>query len=121
MAIKPNLQIKCILYISAPIANISVKGNYWLQQGDLLNLDILCNGSGPFSYCKTIHDWPYNITGNETCLSPDSLAKCEFAIQWYFRDPGKYTLAIILANDIGKNVSQVTVTVYEGKEMLSFV
>lgn len=95
-------------------------GNYWLHKGDLLNLMVKCHGTPQFYYCKHVFEGIYNVTGNETCdvPQPDSSDKCEFVIERFLRKPQKYTIAIVIYNEVGKIVSPVTVTVYEGKEHL---
>ncbi|KAF2899329.1 hypothetical protein ILUMI_06843 [Ignelater luminosus] len=101
--------------VKAPVSNISVTGNYWLHKGDLLNLMVKCHGTPQFYYCKHVFEGIYNVTGNETCdvPQPDSSDKCEFVIERFLRKPQKYTIAIVIYNDVGKIVSPVTVTVYE--------
>lgn len=104
--------------VRAPVSNISVSGNYWLHKGDVLSLTVKCHGTPQFHYCKHVYDGVYNVTGNETCdfPPPDSSDKCEFPIKRFLRVPQKYTIVIVIYNDVGKIVSPVTVTVYEVKE-----
>ncbi|KAK4876862.1 hypothetical protein RN001_009368 [Aquatica leii] len=99
----------------APVSNITVTGNYWLPKGDVLSLKVKCQGSSQFYYCKHIFEGVYNVTGNETCdvPPPDTSDECEFPIKRYFQKPQKYTIAIVIYNDVAKIVSPVTVTVYE--------
>ncbi|KAK5642172.1 hypothetical protein RI129_008339 [Pyrocoelia pectoralis] len=99
----------------APISNISLSGNYWISKGTVLDLTVKCQGSAPFHYCKHIFEGMYNVTGNETCdvPPPDSSDRCEFPIRRYFPKQQKYTVVIVIYNDVAKIVSPVTVTVYE--------
>ncbi|XP_018334440.1 uncharacterized protein LOC108743381 [Agrilus planipennis] len=99
--------------VKAGVSNVTVTGNNWLQHGDILSLNIKCTGSGMFNYCVHYSKAPYNITGNETCLSPDTSEKCEFSIRHYFKSPEMYTAIIVIFNDVGKIISPVTITVYK--------
>lgn len=99
----------------APIFNVTITGNYWISKGNVLDLIVKCQGSAPFYYCRHIFEGVYNITGNETCEvpPPDSSDQCMFPIRRYFPKQHKYTIVIVIYNDVGKTVSPVTVTVYE--------
>lgn len=66
-------------------------------------------------YCIHYYEGQHNVTGNESCISPESLEKCEFSINRYFIDAKLYTVAIVLSNEVNKIVYPVVVTVYEGK------
>jgi hypothetical protein len=48
---------------AAPVENVSVLGTNWLQHGDMLNLQVYCNGSAMFEYCIRILPGSYNVTG----------------------------------------------------------
>lgn len=48
---------------AAPIANISVSGSNWLQHGDVMYLQVYCNGSAVVEYCIRILPGSYNVTG----------------------------------------------------------
>jgi hypothetical protein len=47
-----------------PISNVSIHGNNWLKHGDIMNMNISCNGSAPFYYC-----WAFDGFMNETSNS----------------------------------------------------
>lgn len=62
------------MIFAAPVSNVVVNGNNWLQHGDILNLSVSCNGSSPFTYCFQIHAGEYNVTGNETCINQQRIS-----------------------------------------------
>lgn len=47
--------------LTDPVTNVSIHGNNWLKHGDIMNMNISCNGSGPFYYC-----WAFDGFMNET-------------------------------------------------------
>ena len=68
-----------------------------LKHGKLLQLDVLCDGSGPWNFCWSIHEAPFNKTGNETCFDPQQMAQaCEFPIVWYFRTAGTFDIVTVV-------------------------
>lgn len=105
----------------APVSNLTVTGNYWLEHGGLLNLSVKCQGSAVFSYCTTFHKGIYNITGNETCQVMNKNSVCNFYIQRYLKEPSQYTVVLIISNDVGTVVSPVTITVYKGDLHIMFL
>ncbi|KAL1517028.1 hypothetical protein ABEB36_000848 [Hypothenemus hampei] len=96
-----------------PISNISVSGNNWLQQGELLSLNVNCKGSKEMEFCYYFKKGLYNVTGNETCSDYRYLEQCDFPIQRYFID--QHTVIIIIKNDVSKQITSVAVTVYKVK------
>ena len=44
-----------------PVSNVSIHGNNWLKHGDIMNMNITCNGSSPYYYC-----WAFDGFMNET-------------------------------------------------------
>ncbi|CAG7820201.1 unnamed protein product, partial [Allacma fusca] len=62
------------------IVNLTVAGPTWFPHGKLLDLNISCDGSGPYSYCWQLKPAPYNQTGNETCIMPLVTNDCEFPV-----------------------------------------
>ena len=79
-----------------PLEKFQVEGETWLRHGALLDLSVGCDGSGPWSYCWSIKDKDYNITGNETCVDPEELPgpACQFPVVWYFRSPGNFDILL---------------------------
>ncbi|ENN76028.1 hypothetical protein D910_08095 [Dendroctonus ponderosae] len=98
----------------APISNVTVSGNNWLQHGELLSLNIKCQGSEKIQFCYFFKPGLYNVTGNETCEHFIELETCEFPIRRYLQD--KYTVIIIIKNDVSKKITPVAVTVYKVKQ-----
>ncbi|KAG8223481.1 hypothetical protein J437_LFUL001975 [Ladona fulva] len=108
-------QLKCLYFIAAPVANVSINGTNWLKHGDMLNLQITCKGSYPYSHCVHIVTGSYNVTGNETCRPGEGSTApfCEFYYMHYFPLATTYTVLIIIANDVSVKVTQVAVNIYE--------
>lgn len=97
-----------------PIGNLTVVGDQMLKHGKLVDLDINCTGSAPWLYCWTIKEKGYNITGNETCESPQIMKRvCEFPILWYFRKSDTYNILLIVNNDVSSHIEVVPVTIYD--------
>ncbi|KAL3284247.1 hypothetical protein HHI36_018410 [Cryptolaemus montrouzieri] len=100
----------------APISSVDVKGNNWLQHGDILTLNVLCDGSPSLGYCVQFKKGSYNATGNETCDIYLSLDTCSFLIQRYLGESTEHTVIIIIKNDVTKVVKSVGITVYKVKK-----
>ncbi|XP_023218164.1 uncharacterized protein LOC111620476 [Centruroides sculpturatus] len=74
--------------VKEPISKINVSGNTWLKHGDLLNINVSCDGSDPsFEYCWEIV--PFNESkANFTCTDPIVTTTCNFIIVRYFHEVG---------------------------------
>jgi len=48
---------------AAPVENLAYTGTNWIQPGDILDLQVYCNGSGSFQYCAYPETQDYNVTG----------------------------------------------------------
>ncbi|XP_015588603.1 uncharacterized protein LOC107264636 isoform X2 [Cephus cinctus] len=99
--------------VRAPVTDISVDGTNWIQPWAMLNLNVTCEGSGPFIRCLQFHRGNYNVTGNETCGDGERKPNCNFSIIHYFLEPSDYTIVIILTNDISTNIHPVTINIYQ--------
>lgn len=82
----------------------------------MLNLSVACEGSSSFKYCIHFKNDVYNITGNETCLLPYTLDKCEFPINRFYYDEKPHSVVIIIFNDVSKEITSVAITVYTVKK-----
>ncbi|KAF0309071.1 Transmembrane protein 130 [Amphibalanus amphitrite] len=98
--------------VDAPITLVNVSGNNWLKHGELLNLTVHCNGTGPWEYCVAVYTGRYNVTGNETCSNPIPTDDCTVPILRYLRDNGTYTAVSVLSNAVSRRVTPVAITVY---------
>lgn len=56
-----SINVDLNLLMTDPVANVSIHGNNWLKHGDIMNMNITCNGSAPFYYC-----WAFDGFMNET-------------------------------------------------------
>jgi len=100
-----------------PMTHMNFSGNTWVESGRLLDIDISCDGSGPWTACwTTTVPTPYNVTGNETCDDHEGkmeLGKnCSFPVLWYFREPGYHNLLVVIDNEISKEVRVFTINMY---------
>ena len=99
-----------------PMSLLNFTGNLWVKSGQLLDIVMNCDGSGPWTACWTTSiPVPYNATGNETCDNQGGkmlLDNCSFPVLWYFRDPGYHNLMTIVDNDISKEVRVFTINMY---------
>lgn len=96
------------MLLAAPVSNVVVNGNNWLQHGDILNLSVSCNGSAPFTYCFQIHTGEYNVTGNETCINQQrisgTLPHHKFYYYYYFKrlyKENKNNVQLTLSKTVG--------------------
>uniref|UniRef100_A0A2S2N6V6 Transmembrane protein n=1 Tax=Schizaphis graminum TaxID=13262 RepID=A0A2S2N6V6_SCHGA len=96
-----------------PIANVKTQGKVWIQEGEMLNLLVNCNGSGPFRYCAHYVQGPYNETSNDSCIPDRNLVQCQMQFVHYFREPTNYTLIVNLANDVSKVVTPIGINIYK--------
>jgi len=105
-----------------PIANISIRGNNWLKHGDLMNINISCNGSVPFYYCWEF-DGFMNETTNASCDLPIKTLNCEIQLLHYFSSSGEYFLPVVLYNQVSYEVIPLKVNIYEAdhKDQLGLV
>jgi hypothetical protein len=98
----------------APIRNVSITGEKTLKRGQLINLDLNCNGTGPWGFCWYLVEKGYNITGNETCDSGIATSnECDFTIMRYYKNADTYNLLVIVSNDVSSHLQVVSVTIYE--------
>ncbi|GFR18569.1 uncharacterized protein TNCT_473971 [Trichonephila clavata] len=105
--------------IKDPIVHINISGNTYLEHGQLLDLDISCNGSGPVDYCWKILP-PSKNSSNFSCTDVVTSTECSFPILYYFRDSGDYQLAIHVNNLITSLEREIEVHIYDGKFKFNF-
>lgn len=97
-----------------PLTVLNVTGNTWLKHGQLLDLEVTCDGSGPWRYCWSIKQNGYNVSGQETCLDPQAMVTdCSFPVVWYFRDAGIYDVLLVLSNGVSIQRELVHINVYK--------
>lgn len=94
---------------------VNITGNNWLQHGELLSLNVQCQGSQPMQYCVKYRKGALNVTGNETCDKYFPLESCPFPIQRYLAESMKHTIFVIIKNDVSEVVSSSVITIYQGK------
>ncbi|XP_050422413.1 uncharacterized protein LOC126834497 isoform X2 [Adelges cooleyi] len=104
------------ILVKDPIENFRSQGKVWIEEGDMFDLQVNCNGSGPFRYCAHYVQGMYNVTGNESCLFERNLLQCQMNFFHLFREPTNYTLVIILANDVSKVVTPIGINIYKVKK-----
>ncbi len=109
-----------------PTKKLSVAGETWIQHGDMVDLTVTCDGTGPWYSCWDHVAPDYNVTGNETCR-PDEVIlmedSCQFSVLWYFSKPDSYGFLVRGSNGLSGTAEVVTVNVYEVHKQtsLSFV
>lgn len=99
------------LSLEDPIPRINTTGNTWLQHGDLLNLNIFCNGSSPFRFC-------YDVSSNKpnpnfTCDASVMYDTCQFQSSYYFSSCGQYYFSIYIANDVSEKRKSLLVKIFD--------
>lgn len=106
------MKLMRFFYFLAPLSEINITGNTWIQPGNLLRLNVKCSGSKKIEYCVQYAEGNYNVTGNETCFVYLPLDNCDFPITRFISH--NKTIVIILKNDLSKVVRSVFVNVYKG-------
>ena len=97
-----------------PLTALNVTGNTWLKHGQLLDLEVTCDGSGPWRYCWSIKQNGYNVSGEEICLDPQAMVTdCSFPVVWYFREAGTYDVLLVLSNGVSIQRELVNINVYK--------
>ncbi|CAL4065933.1 unnamed protein product [Meganyctiphanes norvegica] len=107
-----------------PIDSVTVNGDTWINNGDILKLNISCSGSGPWYSCNKTVVTNYNITGNETCNGENLIAEtnfdeCRFNLSHYFKNDGSYTYLLMIYNDVSIMRRNITINIYRGKISLT--
>jgi len=98
-----------------PITKFNYTGETWIKTGQLLEVTMECDGSGPWTGCWSTRQVPYNMTGNETCSSDDIMilnGDCSFPIIWYFRQPGFHNILAIVDNKVSKRSQLILTNMY---------
>lgn len=97
-----------------PMSKVNYTGDVYLKHGLMLDLSVVCDGTGPWTYCWYFQDVNYNKTGRENCESVSTVSsKCEFPVLWYFRNAGSTALIIVIDDGLTHIVKQVAVVVYD--------
>jgi len=107
----------------APISNVTIQGEKTLKKGQLIDLNLSCDGTGPWGFCWFLVEQGYNITGNETCNSRIHTSnECDFSIMRYYKTADTYNLLVIVSNDVSSHLQVVAVTIYQvAKQMPLFI
>lgn len=97
------------------VQNINVTGNVYLPKGDVVSIDIFCNGTGPFRYCWRIYppDVPSTVIKNMSCDLPVIYSQCAFHFQHYFPVAGKYSIGTIIGNQMGLTQRTIELEIYD--------
>lgn len=100
--------------VRSPIHNISIKGTNWLLQDKLLDLQVLCAGSGNFTVCSYKENADYNVTGKESCPAglDETIENCQFNVSHYYSYEN-YTVVVIIKNDVSNVIYPVKIIIYQ--------
>ena len=86
-----------------------------LKHGEIMNLAVTCDGSGPWKYCYYFQN---NVTesNNMSCdpwihIPP---GKCDFYIQHWFPKNGIHGVIIVVDDGLTKIKKEVAITVITG-------
>lgn len=101
------------IIVKDPVSMINVTGNLWLKHGDLLVINVSCDGSGPsFEYCWEIV--PFNETKNNfTCNEPIVTTTCSFIIQRYFPEVGSHFIKTFFSNYVSYKEKTIEIRIYD--------
>lgn len=93
------------------MVNVTILGNYWLQYGEVLNIEVKYDGSAPFQYCIKFENAVYNMTGNETCNKWLPNDDSSFPITHLFNKT--HTILVMIRNDVIQVNKEFKVIIYE--------
>ena len=83
----------------------------------MLDLEVTCDGSGPWEHCYFFKPENYTMSGNETCEQADNKAVskgvCDFPVIQYLRQKGEYRLILIVDDGLTHIVKQIGINVYK--------
>lgn len=117
-ALLPNNDYKIGIFekqieVKFPVTNINVTGNPFLHHGEILHLNVSCNGSSPFTYNYCWQEVQVNETSaNYTCTMMATSNTCYFQIFNYFQNYGRYNISIYIRNDIVQAKKVIDVMIY---------
>ncbi|XP_042908746.2 uncharacterized protein [Parasteatoda tepidariorum] len=101
-----------VYLLTDPFFNVNISGNTYLEHGQLLDLEVSCNGSGPVDYCWKLLPSSENQT-NLSCSDPATSPECTIPILYYFRNSGDFQLAIYVSNLVSSMQRNVQVHIYD--------
>lgn len=97
------------------IQNFKDTGKYYIYRDRSLDLNVSCDGSPPFTFCRKFFD-DNSTAANFTCHDPQVQSnRCFFHVTWYFRNKGQYILMMQTDNDVSQLKKRVEISVIEGK------
>ena len=83
-----------------------------LKHGEIMNLTVTCDGSGPWKYCYYFQN---NATkpNNMSCKNWHHIprGKCDFYIQHWFPKNGIHSVIIVVDDGLSKIQQEVAITV----------
>ncbi|XP_023234983.1 transmembrane protein 130-like [Centruroides sculpturatus] len=100
-----------LLTLREPIPRINYTGSLWIKHGNLLELNIFCNGSSPFRYCNNAST--SRPPSNFTCDASIMYDACQFTASYYFPCCNQYYYSIYIANDVSQMRKTLMITVYD--------
>ena len=99
-----------------PITNFNKTGEILIKAGQMLELNLTCDGSGPWQICWQItKEVPYNATGNETCGDYDVVTltdSCSYPVTWFFRESGNHDILAVVDNGVSHVVQVIYAEMY---------
>ncbi|GAB6025938.1 hypothetical protein CHUAL_011907 [Chamberlinius hualienensis] len=95
-----------------PIKISNVTGETSIQHGDLLDMEISCEGSTPLNYCWYFTQLTVN-TSTVVCEEPYATSYCNFVVVRYFKKSGNYKLVLIIDNEIDHKVFMYNINVFQ--------
>ncbi|XP_076330582.1 uncharacterized protein LOC143236180 [Tachypleus tridentatus] len=93
-----------------PISSVNVSGNVHLYEQDVLELKVICSGSGPYEFCWEVLDTKQpNSSGK--CRYSSTNHNCTFPVMHVFPRPGFYRIKLYLSNGVDRRVEDIDVNV----------
>lgn len=96
-----------------PVSNVTVTGQLWLKAGQVLNLQVMCDGTPPHDYCIRFDLTPADQrTGNDTtCDHWTALDNCDFPVVHY--NPDAYRMLLFVRNRVSQINREIAINVYK--------
>uniref|UniRef100_T1J417 PKD domain-containing protein n=1 Tax=Strigamia maritima TaxID=126957 RepID=T1J417_STRMM len=97
----------------APIDTINVTGKVVLKHGDLVDLQVDCDGSNPWSYCwMAVPEINGSQIEDAVCSEVLTTNDCQFKVIYYFRKSGHHEMLLNISNDVNRVIKRQGITIY---------
>lgn len=90
---------------------MTLTGQLWLKVGQVLNLQVKCDGTPPHDYCIRYEAATYKQTANDTCDKWKTVDNCDFPVVHY--DSEAYRMLLFVRNRVSQINREIAINVYQ--------